>query len=225
VIAAVEMLFLYSRIAWVAAAAIGAAAIAVNNRHRMRVAAAAVALTVAGVATALTNETVRTLALNSVGLQQSARAPVAGMASPSMRAEIWERTLTMIGDFPLAGVGPGNFRAVFETTYNPEVNDDLRRGVHAHNLWLQQTAEMGVPGGIAFVALWIAGLWTAWRAVRHHRSAATLGIFLALIGVTVVNVTDSMPGEVNGMRLYLLTWILFGLAAGEGSFGAAERRS
>jgi O-antigen ligase len=118
----------------------------------------------------------------------------------------------MIRDYPLQGVGPGNFRPIFEGRYNPELNDDLRRGEHAHNLWLQQTAELGIPGGLAFGVLWVWLLWMAWRLARD-RGGLAAAICLALIGTTVSNVVDNVAIMVAGFRIYLLTWVLFGFVA------------
>src|SRR4029079_629272 len=81
----------------------------------------------------------------------------AGTASDS-RLDIWRKTTRMIEDYPVAGVGAGNFQAIFEPIYNPYLNNDLRRGGHAHNLWLQQAAELGIVAAVLYLALWAAAL-------------------------------------------------------------------
>ena len=119
----------------------------------------------------------------------------------------------MIGDRPWFGVGPGNFRSVFERIYNPELNNDRRRGVHAHNLWLHTAAETGIPAAVAYAAFWIAVIVVAARGAMRQRTPVALGVFLAILGAAVSNLTDSVPSQIAGTRVFLLTWVLFGMAA------------
>jgi O-antigen ligase len=205
---------LYSRTAWLAALVIVATAIVLAGRHRRRMLIGAGIAAVLGVVLLFTVPTIRGLVWTTVGMTQPVETKDIPIAAPGGRLKIWKETLRMIGDGPVRGVGLGNFRSVFETTYNPELNIDQRRGVHAHNLFLQRIAELGIPGGLCFLGLWSAGLWTAWQLMQRRRDAATMGVFFSLIAATWCNLTDSMPGEIAGARLYLLTWLLFGLAAG-----------
>jgi O-antigen ligase len=141
------------------------------------------------------------------------------VATPEMRIHIWTRTLVMIRDAPVLGVGLGNFREVFESKYNPEVGGDGTRGVHAHNLWLQQFAELGVAGGIAYAVLWFHVAWIGWRQVRRRPGFVPLAPLLSLTALAVSNLTTNMfylTGGASG-RLQSLTWVLFGLVAGSAS--------
>jgi O-antigen ligase len=212
-----EIVLLYSRTGWASALAIGTGALCVGGRTRVRalIVGAAFAAVLAGFVASV--PTVRTLAGNLVG-RVATGGPYIEMAAPSSRVAIWERTLRMIGDHPIAGVGLGNFRPIFESQYNPELNQDQRRGVHGHNLWLHRTAELGIPGGLLFAAVWIAFLWMGWRTARRHPSPMTVGVFLALVGATAINVTDNVQAMVAGPRIDTLIWMLFGVAAS----GAAE---
>src|SRR5207244_2135617 len=151
--------------------------------------------------------------------------PVFNLAEPSSRLAIWSKTLTMIGDSPWYGTGLGNFRRVFETEYNPDLNNDARRGVHAHNLWLQETAELGVIGGVSYAVLWGAIVWRAWRLARRRPTFVTVGLFLAIAGTTVTNLADTVPEMQGGLRIYTLTWVLFGLVEGQANGRIPESRN
>jgi O-antigen ligase len=211
----IELALLYSRGAWLAAGAVAgvtAGLMASRGQLRRALVGAGLMLALAGVLTAA-NPTLRHL------LQGGTSARVDGnyiqIASPGMRVRLWTRTLRMIADHPIAGVGLGNFRQVFETTYNPEVNEDGRRGVHAHNLWLQQYAEIGLIGGTAYLVLWIAVFRRAWKGARAAPCFLSVGLLLALTALAASNLTTNMfstPGRAAG-RLQSLAWLLFALVA------------
>jgi O-antigen ligase len=213
-VASAEIIVLYSRSAWIGALGIAALALVLNRRHRLVFMVTAAGAMVLAALVMFTNPTMRVLAGNLIGASAPPDAPSIEMAAPNDRIKIWSETLAMIRDVPLHGVGLGNFQAVFERQYNPLPNSDQRRGVHAHNLWLQRTAELGVVGGLWFAAMWAALLWAAWQSARRRATAVTLGVLLSLVGITLSNITDVVAGEVGGSRLCLLNWMLFGLAAG-----------
>lgn len=214
-----ELAFLYSRLAWVSVAGVLLAAVAVAVRTRRFVGVAAtvlVAVLVGGLLVAQ-NSTIQRLATDLVGLKPSLTSQpgvVLNIAPPAMRVAIWRRTLRMIGDYPVAGVGLGNFQAVYEPGYNPEPNDDGRRGVHAHNLWLHQTAELGVVGGVAYLFLWIAVLAAGWT--RSRFSPIDQAFFYIVVAIAVRSLGDNMFFGTGGApaRLQTLTWLCFGTIAG-----------
>lgn len=74
-----------------------------------------------------------------------------GETSNNQRIEIWNKTLFSIKEYPLSGVGIGNYPVVLE--------QDIRlakAGSSAHNLYLHVAAETGILAGIIFIwFLWI----------------------------------------------------------------------
>ena len=86
------------------------------------------------------------------------------------RLEIWSRAIYGIQDFPLTGMGMNAFRKVVSVLYplftiSPEF--DI---AHAHNEFLQAALDLGIPGLVAFIALYIVAFWMltdVWRATRH----------------------------------------------------------
>jgi O-antigen ligase len=215
----VELVFLYSRSSWVTVGLIFAAACVTARRSQLARLLATVAVVIAaGVVLFLANPTIRYLTARAISRDVApvwARSlAVTGVANSDMRIQIWRRTLRMIADHPVRGVGLGNFQEVFESRYNTEINDDLRRGVHAHNLWLQQFAELGLLGGALYVALWIRIVALCWRSARTRPDFLSLGLLLSIVGIVGSNLTTNMfflTGGASG-RLQSLTWMLFGLA-------------
>lgn len=70
--------------------------------------------------------------------------------SSEMRLAFWESTIAMIQDHPFLGIGWGAYWMVY-----PEYDFYLQgadiRIVHAHNLYLNYAAEIGIPGAAAFL--------------------------------------------------------------------------
>ena len=204
-VSVVELIFLFSRMAWVTAAALlavsAAAGTPINRVWKPALGALIVAaLVVVGIAGSATG---RNLLVSLTERTASAS-----------RLVIWERTARMIEDHPLVGVGAGNFQAVFEPVYNPMLNEDLRRGGHAHNLWLQEAAELGVITAIAYIALWIAALISAARLSRASWIGAAA--FLMIVAMAVRNMGDYMFFSTGGTqaRLHTLLWLVWGVVGG-----------
>ena len=69
--------------------------------------------------------------------------------STEMRLAFWESTVAMIQDHPFLGIGWGAYWMVY-----PEYDFYLQGAnvliVHAHNIYLNYMAEIGIPGAVAF---------------------------------------------------------------------------
>ena len=209
---------LYSRGSWVAVALVIAAAIAILVARQGQVRRLAIPAVVAAALVGtlvVKNATLRHLMTGGADAQISGYT--IEVASPEMRLEIWRRTLHLIADHPFGGIGPGNFQQVFERVYNPQVNNDGRRGVHAHNDWLQQFGELGLPGGIAYAVLWAAVLMVGWKRAAGRGDFAAVGSLLALVAIAGTNLLTNMFFMTTGGsgRLHTLAWVLFALVAGE----------
>ena len=123
------------------------------------------------------------------------------------RREIFHAAEGMIASRPWSGFGLGTFASVY-----PEFAefDDGASVEHAHNDWLEWTAE----GGIFYAALW-ASL-AAWAARRALRSPWSLGVIAVFAHATV---------DYPFARLGVSAWafMLLGAAAGAHSAGRARQ--
>jgi putative inorganic carbon (HCO3(-)) transporter len=79
------------------------------------------------------------------------------------RLDLWSRALQMIQDFPFTGIGMGAFMQVANAMYPFSPHADHP---HAHNLFLQVAVDLGLPGLIAWLALFFLACVAAWRVYR-----------------------------------------------------------
>ncbi len=100
-------------------------------------------------------------------------------------------TVDMICDFPLLGVGLGNYRYAF-LSYNETPMNVVYD--HAHNDFLQYTAELGIPAGFTLIVFVLAAIFFACRGfVRSpsvSRQAALLGAVGGVFSILIHSVTD-----------------------------------
>ncbi len=64
------------------------------------------------------------------------------------RMEVWRDSVTMIRDFPLTGVGLGNYQHAFHK-YNQVPRNVIYD--HAHNDYLEFISELGIPAGLLLI--------------------------------------------------------------------------
>ena len=85
--------------------------------------------------------------------------------SSEMRLAFWESTVAMIMDHPFLGIGWGMYFMVY-----PEYDFYLQGApvqiVHAHNMYLNYAAEIGIPGALAFFWFFFGSLLLAFRLPR-----------------------------------------------------------
>jgi O-antigen ligase len=105
--------------------------------------------------------------------------------SAESRFTLWQDCLIIIMEEPLLGVGPQNWPLVAERFGWP-------RGKEAHSLWVQMTAEVGVPGVLfllLFYGLTIKRLWPIARRRLPDTDVTSAmvatGIILAIVGFSV----------------------------------------
>jgi O-antigen ligase len=201
----VELIFLFSRMAWVTAAALLVVSVMAGRPigRMWKPAVGAVAL----------------LAVVGVMIAQSGTGrrllvSLTGPTASASRLDIWQRTTAMIEDHPVFGVGAGNFQAIFEPVYNPMLNNDLRRGGHAHNLWLQEAAELGLIAAIAYAVFWVASLVIG--APLSSGSWIERASFLIIVAIAVRSMGDYMFFSTGGAqaRLHTLLWLAWGVVGG-----------
>ena len=75
----------------------------------------------------------------------------------------WQTAREMARYNPLLGVGIGNYEPVYPAYALANWPQPLG---HAHNIYLNVLAEMGIMGLSAYIALWAVVLWQTWRATR-----------------------------------------------------------
>ena len=85
--------------------------------------------------------------------------------SSEMRIAFWESTVAMVMDHPFLGIGWGMYFMVY-----PEYDFYLQGApvqiVHAHNMYLNYAAEIGIPGALSFLWFFFGSLVLALRVPR-----------------------------------------------------------
>lgn len=142
------------------------------------------------------------------------------------RMDIWSRAVYMLQDFPFTGVGMGTFGPVADLLY-PFFLIAPGKVVHAHNLFLQIGADLGVPGLVAWLACWLGVIWMGWRVYRQGGAgllrAAGTGVLLSQVVIAVHGIFDAVVwGQIRAAPLLWLVWAL-GVAALR--LTAAERQA
>ena len=119
----------------------------------------------------------------------------------------------MFFDYPILGVGPGNYPVLY-TTYSQTIALDTRNeGRHPHNLYLEYLSETGVIGGTLIFSLMGLALLGAWRARRVFEGRDRLlveGVFVALVGYYI----NGIFLHPSGYSRYLWLVLGFGLVCG-----------
>ena len=131
------------------------------------------------------------------------------------RTDIWQRVIFMLQDFPLTGVGMGHFSDVFRIFY-PLTLDPSNSLPHAHNLFLQVGADLGIPGLVLWLSVALAGLVAAWKIYREGKlwqhtwlTAVGAGLVGCQLAILFHGMFDSVLWGV--IRTAPLVWWLWGL--------------
>lgn len=168
---------------------------------------------------------------NGVAGGDLASDPALSLSALDSRLEIWSRAIYGIQDFPFTGMGMNAFRKVMPALYPLfTASPDADFG-HAHNEFLQAALDLGIPGLIAFIALYIGAFWMLtdiWKATCHPQlntddcllftghwslvtSRLTLGLGGGLLAHMLYGLTDAVA---LGAKPGIMFWMLLGLIAG-----------
>ena len=131
--------------------------------------------------------------------------------SSTLRIALWESTIAMIRDKPLLGIGWGSYWLVYPE-YDFFLNNANVTIFHAHNMYLNIAAEIGIPGLLTF--LWLMyghvrlALSVLSAAFESWSSGLMLGIIAAIGGIIINGLTDYVMFNI---QLSMLYWLLNGL--------------
>ncbi len=128
------------------------------------------------------------------------------------RIEIWERAIYILHDFAFTGLGIGGFKRVVPLLYPYIAIPSADEVPHAHNLFLQIGVDLGLPGLICYLSIFLTTLvllirnscTTANQQIWTF-STATFGSLLAMMihGMIDAPLWNSKPA--------FLVWLLFAL--------------
>ncbi|MCR5833198.1 MAG: O-antigen ligase family protein [Selenomonadaceae bacterium] len=87
-------------------------------------------------------------------------------SSEGVRVGIWVSTMAMIADHPFAGIGWGAYQYVYPQ-YNYYIADNDIIIYHAHNIYLNYAAEIGIVGALAFFWYFFGTMYTSLKASEN----------------------------------------------------------
>ena len=157
------------------------------------------------------------LAVWQIGFGRTAEAVLASQAfgGAEQRLEIWSRAIYILQDFPFTGIGMGTFRQVANLLYPFFLAGPDADIPHAHNIFLQVGADLGLPGLIAWLALLILVCVCAWLVYRRgHGQGDTVltawgaGLLASQAALVVHGLTDAATW---GTRPAVVVWAVWGL--------------
>ncbi len=126
------------------------------------------------------------------------------------RTELWSRAITMIGDFPFTGIGMNTFRKIMPVMYPAFMTPSSYDIAHAHNHLLQAALDLGIPGLIAYLAIWFGAaalLVTAYRKPSSQRLIIG-GMAAGMLAYFLFGTVDAIA---LGAKVGIFFWIALGL--------------
>ena len=130
-----------------------------------------------------------------------------------VRIELWKKGLEMWKDYPVLGLGPGNF-TYYHDAYNFPA--DIYDYPHPHNEILNVAVQMGTLGVIAFLGMWVVFIvecFRFWRRERNHSpqiAASVLGCAGAVAGILTAGMFQCFYTDIE---VGMLWWFIAGLAS------------
>lgn len=127
------------------------------------------------------------------------------------RAEIMQASWESFMDNPVLGVGPGqlgdaiNHHLIVPTIAGPHQ-------YNAHNLVIDSLAEMGLPTGLALLAMVGVVLRRAWVAAATHATAFNVAVWVALLAAVMHNMVEA---SFEGQQFQVVFWAVAAMTGTE----------
>jgi len=103
--------------------------------------------------------------------------------SNAERYKNWTQAAGMVQDYPLGGVGLGNYAR----TVDPRLGGAERSSIYAHNLFLDIAAETGILNAMVFLFLIVVSVW---RNIKNN-NMLNLGLAAGLVAFLVHSIFDT----------------------------------
>ena len=132
--------------------------------------------------------------------------------SSEMRLAFWESTIAMILDHPLLGIGWGAYFMVYPS-YDYYMQGDFIKIVHAHNMYLNFMAEIGLFGFVSYMVYFFCIIYKAFKTqisdIEPLNKGVMLGIGLGMSALALNGLTDYV---MFNTELSMLVWLFSGVA-------------
>lgn len=128
------------------------------------------------------------------------------------RLEIWSRAIYGLQDFPFTGMSMNGFRRVVHILYPLFLISPETDIAHAHNQLLQTGLDLGLPGLVAYLALWWISIILLWRSWREAPDTAHRALAAGVGGALAASWTFGLLDAISlGARPGFMWWLLLAL--------------
>ena len=126
------------------------------------------------------------------------------------RVYIWTRSLDIIKEHPLFGVGQGNFKEEYVKRLPPDI-DESRKHAHAHNDFLNVAAIAGIPGALFFLGIWAAVLRLVGKAafdlrLSIDRRRIALASLVGSVVFLMTSLTEATFADEEVRQMLMFLW-------------------
>lgn len=107
--------------------------------------------------------------------------------STNYRLKLWESSLEMLMDYPILGVGIGNWK-IMSIKYGKENINQYEVPKHAHNDFFQIIAETGILGGLFYILFFISPFYFVvinFKSISTERKRFTILLTFSLVFIGV----------------------------------------
>jgi len=132
------------------------------------------------------------------------------------RLEVSRDTLRLLKDYPLVGAGGGSYHAVFPRYRSESIREYFS---HAHEDYLEITADVGAIGISLLALVVLSSLWAALKALHRRRDRLLRGMaFASIMGITALLIHSTVDfnlqipaNAATFMIILALGWIALNL--------------
>lgn len=127
-----------------------------------------------------------------------------------LRWALWDSTTYMIADHPVFGIGWDAFWFVYPK-YNYFIQTPGVIIFHAHNMYLNMLAEVGIPGAFFYFAAIVGHGIASWQSrIAKTSFLVKYGISAVLLGILISGITDY---DLFSHQVSIVFWQLLGWSA------------
>ena len=129
-----------------------------------------------------------------------------GRSSSSVRIQVYEISLNLIKQYPLQGIGLGQFEQVYQSNAIDILGHDPFEWVmiHPHNIFLAMWLNLGLLGLVAFVWMLIKAFAWLFETDKHERRLAAI-----MLSTIIVHGLFDTPYFKNDLAFQF--WLLFAI--------------
>nr|WP_239476366.1 O-antigen ligase family protein [Megamonas rupellensis] len=131
--------------------------------------------------------------------------------SSEMRLAFWESTIAMILDHPLLGIGWGSYFMVYPN-YDYYMQGNFIKIVHAHNMYLNFMAEIGLFGFASYMVCFFGVIYKTFKAQVMKLDILVKAMFLGIgLGLSALALNGFTDYVMFNTELSMLVWLFSGI--------------